>query len=132
MDRTVATGTGFTWQYPKPVMEQYEPLETTPDQLLLFFHHVPYTHVLHSGKTVIQSIYDMHYEGAAVAAGFVQSWESLKGLIDDERFALTDSLLQYQVGHAMVWRDAVTNYFLKKYGDGQPSRRRFRRPSSRV
>ena len=116
MDRTVATGTGFTGQYPKPVMEQYESLETTPDELLLFFHHVPYTHELHSGKTVIQSIYDKHYEGAAVAAGFVQSWESLNGLIDDERFALTDSLLQYQAGHAMVWRDAVTNYFLKKSG----------------
>ena len=28
-------------------------------------HHVPYTHVLHSGKTVIQHVYDAHYAGAA-------------------------------------------------------------------
>ena len=28
---------------------------TCPDDLLLFMHHVPYTHVLHCGNTVIQS-----------------------------------------------------------------------------
>ena len=62
---TVATGTGFVGQYSPPVAKIYESLETTPDELLLFFHHIPYTHVLHSGKTVIQHIYDSHYEGAA-------------------------------------------------------------------
>ncbi len=31
---------------------------------MLFFHHVPVHVQLHSGKTVIQTIYDMHYEGA--------------------------------------------------------------------
>ena len=41
----------------------YESLETCPDELLLFFHHVPYTHVLHSGSTVIQHIYDTHFAG---------------------------------------------------------------------
>ena len=64
MDRTVATGTGFIGQYPPAVAAMYESLDTCPDELLLFMHHVPYTHVLHSGKTVIQHIYDTHYEGA--------------------------------------------------------------------
>src|SRR5262249_41929644 len=56
MDRTVATGTGFVAQYPSVVAKMYESLATTPDELLLFFHHVSYTYVLHSGKTVIQHI----------------------------------------------------------------------------
>ena len=47
----------------------YESLGTCPDDLLLFLHHVPYTYVLHSGKTVIQYLYDSHYEGAEAAAG---------------------------------------------------------------
>ena len=50
----------------------YETAATTPDELLLFFHHVPYTYKLHSGKTVIQHIYDSHYQGAAQAAQFVR------------------------------------------------------------
>ena len=51
MDRSVATGTGFVGQYPPAVRDLYESLQTTPDKLLLFFHHVPYTYRLHSGKT---------------------------------------------------------------------------------
>ena len=68
MDRTVASGTGFVGQYSPQVARMYESLATAPDELLLFFHHVPYTYLLHSGKTVIQHIYDSHYQGAQAAA----------------------------------------------------------------
>ena len=78
MDRTVATGTGYIGQYPPEVASMYESLTTCPDQLLLFMHHVPYTYKLHSGKTVIQHIYDSHYEGAASAAKFVTDWQRLE------------------------------------------------------
>src|SRR5262249_569079 len=60
MDRSVATGTGFAGQYPPAVANIYEKSELTPDNLLLFFHHVPYTHTLHWGMTVIQYLYDSH------------------------------------------------------------------------
>jgi alpha-glucuronidase len=116
MDRTVATGTGFAGQYRPPVAKIYESLATTPDELVLFFHHVPYTYNLHSGKTVIQYIYDSHYEGAAEAAEFVDQWKSLQGHVDSQRFNDVLARLQYQAGHAIVWRDAICNYFLKKSG----------------
>ena len=116
MDRTVATGTGFVGQYRAPVASQYESLESTPDDLLLFFHHVPYNFVLHSGKTVIQHIYDSHYDGADHAADFVQEWSSLKGRIDDARYGNVLSRLEYQAGHAIVWRDAICNWFLRASG----------------
>jgi alpha-glucuronidase len=112
MDRTVATGTGFTAQYIPILGAQFESLASTPDELLLFFHHVPYTHVLHSGKTVIQHIYDSHYQGAADAADFVTRWRRLERLIDRERYAAVLVKLEYQAGHAIVWRDAVNNWFL--------------------
>lgn len=60
MDRTIATGTGYVGQYSPEVQKEYETLQATPDNLLLFFHHVPYTYKLHSGQTVIQYIYDSH------------------------------------------------------------------------
>ncbi|HKV38562.1 MAG TPA: alpha-glucuronidase family glycosyl hydrolase [Blastocatellia bacterium] len=116
MDRTVATGTGFIGQYRPPVAAKYESLRTCPDNLLLFMHHVPYTYVIHSGKTVIQHIYDSHYEGAEEADGFVGEWESLKGRIDEQRYNEVLDRLKYQAGHAEEWRDAVCNWFLSKSG----------------
>ncbi|HZP17930.1 MAG TPA: glucosiduronase, partial [Terriglobales bacterium] len=116
MDRTIATGTGYIGQYSPVVQKTYEPLENCPDNLLLFMHHVPYTHVLHSGKTVIQYMYDSHYAGAEEAATLVNEWRSLHGLIDDERYAAVLKRQQYQAGHAIVWRDAVVNWFHKISG----------------
>jgi hypothetical protein len=43
---------------------------------------VPYTYKLHSGKTVIQYIYDSHYQGAAEAARLGDGMGTLKGLVD--------------------------------------------------
>ena len=60
MDRTIATGTGFIAQYPPAVQKLYESLFAVPMNLL-FFHHVPYTHALKSGKTMIQHVYDTHF-----------------------------------------------------------------------
>jgi alpha-glucuronidase len=116
MDRSVTTGTGYAGQYPPLVARVYESTATTPDNLLLFFHHLPYTYKLMSGKTVIQHIYDSHYEGAEHAADFVTQWKSLRGKIDDERYADVLARLEYQAGHAIVWRDAICNYFLRLSG----------------
>jgi alpha-glucuronidase len=116
MDRSVATGTGFAGQYPPVVAKMYESPATTPDNLLLFFHHVPYTYKLHSGETVIQYFYDSHYQGADEAAGLVDEWETLKGKIDPGLYDDELARLEYQAGHAIVWRDAIVQYFLKESG----------------
>jgi alpha-glucuronidase len=116
MDRTVATGTGFIGQYRPEVARRYETPATCPDDLLLFLHHVPYTQVLHSGKSVIQYIYDSHYAGAEAAAGYVQQWKSLRGLIDERRYGEALQQLDYQAGSAVVWRDSVVSWFLRTSG----------------
>lgn len=116
MDRTVATGTGYIGQYPPAIATLYENDASTPDDLLLFMHHVPYTYKLHSGKTVIQYIYDSHYQGATEAARLVDEWASLKGKVDPKFFDDVSARLQYQAGYAIVWRDAIVQYFLKQSG----------------
>jgi alpha-glucuronidase len=116
MDRTVATGTGFIGQYRPAVARMYESLETCPEDLLVFFHHVPYTYKLRSGKTVIQYIYDSHYEGAAAVEVYVREWKSLAGLVDDRRYEEVLAQLQYQAGQAQVWRDAVAGWFFRASG----------------
>ena len=113
---SVTKGTGYTGQYRPFVAGLYESLESCPDELLLFLHHVPYTYQLHSGKTVIQHLYDAHYEGAETVENYVRQWKALKGRIDDRRYDAVLAQLQYQAGHAQVWRDAVNNWFLRASG----------------
>jgi alpha-glucuronidase len=113
MDRTAATGTGYISQYPPALASLYESLKDCPDNLLLFMHHVPYTHALHSGKAVIQHIYDSHYEGAEEAQTFPEQWQRLHGKIDEERYQAVLKKLRYQAAYAYVWRDAICNWFLK-------------------
>jgi len=114
MDRTTATGTGYIGQYPPELAKLYENLATCPDDLLLFMHHVPYTHVLRDRKTVVHYVYDAHYEGAATAQTYGPRWQSLKGFVDNDRYEQTLKLFTYQAGHAIVWRDAVTKWFQKE------------------
>ena len=116
MDRTIATGTGFTAQYPPEVQKIYESLSACPDNLLLFFHHVPYTYVLHSGKTVIQHIYDSHYDCAREAAELAEEWKTLRGHMDESRYSEILALLQYQRGEAVVWRDTICNWIYRLSG----------------
>jgi len=116
MDRTIATGTGYIGQYPRDVQELYESLPNCPDNLLLFFHHVPYTYVLHSRKTVIQHVYDSHYDGADRVRDFIAQWKMLEGHVDEDRYRDILARLQYQAGEAIVWRDAICNWIYRLSG----------------
>lgn len=112
MDRTIENGTGNAGNYPPEIAEIYNDIDKTPDNLLLWFHHVPYTQRLKStNETVIQHFYNAHYKGAASAQEFQKQWESLKGKIDDERFEHQLFRQTYQAGHSLVWRDSITQYF---------------------
>lgn len=116
VDRTLATGTGYTAQYNGANFDRYESLEDCPDELLLFFHHVPYTHVLHSGKTVIQHIYDTHFDGAEKAEQLAVAWESLAGSMDEGLHLQVAERLAEQAEHAKEWRDRINTYFYRKSG----------------
>jgi alpha-glucuronidase len=123
MDRTVETGTGFIGQFSPEVASGYESLKNCPDELLLFMHHVPYDHKLKSGKTLIQHIYDSHYDGARDADRLIRDWQTLDGRIDEARYNEVLADLTYQAGHAQVWRDAIANWFLRKSGIADDKKR---------
>ncbi|MFE6152104.1 alpha-glucuronidase [Streptomyces sp. NPDC057889] len=116
VDRSRATGTGYAAQYAKPWSQTYETPESCPDELLLFFHHVPYGHVLHSGKTVIQHIYDTHFEGVEEAEAAQGVWATLADLVAPARHARVAELYEEQLRSAREWRDQVNSYFLRKSG----------------
>jgi alpha-glucuronidase len=116
VDRTVATGTGFAGQYPPARAGEYESTRTCPDELLLFFHHVPYQHVLRSGKTVIQHIYDSHFAGYEWVAAMVDAWRGLAGSVDHGSYDNVMHRLEQQLESAREWRDQINTYFWRKSG----------------
>lgn len=112
-DRTAATGDGFTELYAPATRDAYESLESCPEELLLFLHHVPYTHRLDSGETVIQHIYDTHFSGAARVAEMRRDWEGLRRRVDHRRFTEVHRRFGEQVTEAAKWRDTLVAYWFE-------------------
>ncbi|MER8002545.1 alpha-glucuronidase family glycosyl hydrolase [Streptomyces sp. NPDC095613] len=110
-DRTAATGSGFTGQYPKAWQDVYESLDTCPDELLLFMHRVRYDHRLRSGATVIQHIYDTHFQGVEEARRFLLAWRALAGRVDGQRHRDIEAAFTAQLAHARLWRDVVVGFY---------------------
>ena len=123
IDRTMATGTGYTGQYFPENARRYEEVDTCPDELILFFHHLPYTHRLKNGKTIIQHIYDTHFEGVEQVKELIQSWGRLKGKVDAGRFRQVEERLKKQLVSAEEWRDVINTYFYRKTGIPDQHRR---------
>ena len=116
VDRTTK-GTGYTMQYREPNASMYEHVETCPEELLLFFHFIPYDYRLKTGKTLIQHIYDTHFEGAQDAADFLETWKKLDGQINDkEAYARVLKRLEIQAESAIEWRDRINTYFYRHCG----------------
>ena len=115
VDRT-DKGTGYALLYNEPNASAYNSPDDCPDELVLFFHHLPYTHKLHSGKTVIQHIYDTHFEGYEEARQLAAKWVSLKGKIDDTIYENVRERFERQVLNAREWCDQVNSYFYRKSG----------------
>lgn len=115
VDRT-DFGTGYVRQYHEPNASRYNSVEECPEELLLFFHHLPYTHMLKSGKTLIQHIYDSHFEGVEEVEEMIRLWEGLRGRIPEDSYQLVRERFDRQLYNAKEWRDQVNSYFYRKSG----------------
>lgn len=113
VDRT-SKGTGYAQQYREPNASMYEKVETCPEELLLFFHYIPYDYRLKAGKTLIQHIYDTHFEGAEDVEEIAALWESLEGKIPEKAFQRVKERMEHQKWHSKEWRDQINSYFYRK------------------
>ncbi|MCM1127307.1 MAG: alpha-glucuronidase [Lachnospiraceae bacterium] len=109
-------GTGYAGLYREPNASMYDSPESCPDELLLFFHHMPYEHRLKSGKTVIQHIYDTHFEGVELADEMIKRFESLEGKLPEHAYRRMLERFHHQQEHAREWRDQINTYFYRKSG----------------
>jgi len=109
-DRTT-TGSDAVSQYFPPVRDQYESLETVPEELLLWFHHVPWDHRMASGRTLWNELLYRYQRGVDRVRGMQETWRSVEGLIDSERYEQVKAFLAIQEKEARWWRDACVLYF---------------------
>jgi len=115
VDRT-ASGSGYAEQYRDPVAQRYASVEDCPEELLLFFHHLPWDHELADGTTVIQRLYDNCYAGVEEVRRLRERWRDLEGRVDERRFRHIAERFDEQVAQAERWRDTLTEYFYEHAG----------------
>ena len=113
IDRTAA-GTGLLKQYPPELAAQYEDPAICPDEYLLFFHRLPYTFPMKDGRTLIQRIYDDHFEGYEEVLRMQKAVSGLH-LPERDRPAVQERM-EGQVRNAREWRDVINTFFHRLSG----------------
>ncbi len=114
-DRTPA-GSNYVGQYQPPLRERWSSTKTTPENLLLWFHRVPWTYRLTNGQTLWDGLVTHYTRGAQQAGRFVTRWQALKGKVDDARYAAVLAKLEQQAADASAWRDKCLAYFAQFSG----------------
>ncbi len=109
-DRT-ASGSNAVAQYAPEAAARFSDLNRTPDNLLLWFHHVPWDYRLPSGGLLWDELVRRYSRGVATVAAMRRTWTGLQGKVDAERFAQVSAFLAIQEKEAQWWRDASIAYF---------------------
>ncbi len=109
-DRTRA-GSGNVDQYHEPLASLYNSIETCPEELLLWFHHVPWTHKMSSGRTLWDEICHRYDRGVKKVREYQAVWEKAKPYVDAGRWEAVRTKLEIQESDARWWRDACVQYF---------------------
>ncbi len=109
-DRTTS-GSDAVSQYFKPVQKLFDNMETCPEEYLLWFHHVPWDYKMKSGKSMWKELCDKYYAGTNQVKEMQYQWNSIEGLIDQDRFDKVQQLLKIQLKEAVWWRNAMLLYF---------------------
>lgn len=113
IDRT-ERGTGYLSQYPEALRARYADPDACPDNLKLFFHRLRYDYVMPDGRTLIQRIYDDHFEGAEETERLSEMLETL-ALPEPDR-GICRERMQRQLENAREWRDVINTFFHRLSG----------------
>ncbi|MCY0970453.1 alpha-glucuronidase [Chryseobacterium wangxinyae] len=109
-DRT-KTGSNAISQYFPPLREVYGNIKTTPENLILWFHHVPWKYKMKDGKTLWEKLCYKYDSGVRKIRDYQKIWDKNKAYIDSERFIDVQYKLKIQSEDAVWWKDACLLYF---------------------
>ena len=109
-DRT-HTGSNATAQYREPYCTLYDNINTCPERYLLWFHRVPWSYRLKSGRTVLEEMDYRYARGVKEVEDFIRIWNEAKPNIDKQRWQEVDARLQHQLENAKEWQKVCMDYF---------------------
>jgi alpha-glucuronidase len=109
-DRT-KTGSNAVRQYHEPLNSQFNDLKTCPENLLLWFHHLPWSYRMRNGRTLWDDLCDHYDIGLKQVRRFQHDWDKLQPYVDAERFGAVQRKLLSQSRNAQVWKDGCLLYF---------------------
>lgn len=98
-------------QYPETLAKQYDNIDTCPEEYLLWFHHVPWSHRMKSGRSLWDELCHHYDNGVRQVRDFQKIWDAAEKYIDAERFHEVQSKLKIQARDAVWWKDACLLYF---------------------
>ncbi len=109
-DRTL-NGSANVKQYPDSLCRLYNDINTCPENLLTWFHHVPWDFRMKSGRTFWDELCHKYDEGVHQARHFLAVWDAVQPYVDSQRFNEIQRKLRIQARDAEWWRDACLLYF---------------------
>ncbi|HEY6901612.1 MAG TPA: alpha-glucuronidase, partial [Puia sp.] len=109
-DRT-EMGSNAVSQYHEPLRSLLNNVNTCPEVYLLWFHHLPWTYTLRSGRSLWEELCYHYDAGVKQVRAFQQIWDRAEPYVDRERFLLVQSKLRSQAQNAQRWKDACLLYF---------------------
>jgi alpha-glucuronidase len=109
-DRT-SGGSNAVGQYPDSLARLYDNADSCPEEYILWFHHLPWSHRMKSGRTLWAEMCYKYNAGVDSVRAFQRTWDSVEPYVDAERFAAVRSKLKIQALDAVWWRDACLLYF---------------------
>ena len=109
-DRTL-TGSANVKQYPDSLCRLYNDINTCPENLLAWFHHVPWDHKMKSGRIFWNELCHKYDDGVHEARRFLAIWDAMQPYVDAQRFEEVQRKLRIQARDSEWWRDACLLYF---------------------
>lgn len=109
-DRT-SSGSNAASQYNKPLSDVFADVKQCPENLLLWFHHVPWNYKMSSGRILWDELCLKYHTGVNQVRGFQRVWDQMKPFVDEARFVSVQKLLRRHVRDAQIWKDACMLYF---------------------
>jgi alpha-glucuronidase len=107
-----STGSNAVDQYPGIFARYVDDVQTCPDEYLLWFHHVEWTHRMQSGRTLWDELCHRYDSGVNyVAKTMIPTWQLMQPYVDAETYADISVRLATQLKDAWWWRDACLLYF---------------------
>lgn len=104
-------GSNAVAQYPDSLRRLFDDADTCPERYLLWFHHVPWTRRMSSGRTLWQELCAAYERGVASVDDFTRIWASAEPYVRPEMYDAVSANLRTQARDARWWRDACLQYF---------------------